>query len=159
MSRADDLVAATRGWLRTPYRHHARVKGAGVDCIQLLIAAHEEAGLVGNIDTGTYSTDWFLHRNEDVYLEGLCNYLVPLDDSMRPISARLAEDPNWSMPVGSVFVLRIGRTFSHGGIISKWPFVIHASQPAGIVEETDILRMPGLTRRDFRAFIHPELKS
>jgi len=32
----DEVVAAARAWLGTPYRHRASVRGAGCDCLGLL---------------------------------------------------------------------------------------------------------------------------
>src|SRR5690606_21104635 len=34
--RSDDVVAAARAWLGTPYRHRASTPGAGCDCLGLL---------------------------------------------------------------------------------------------------------------------------
>ncbi|MBX3490731.1 NlpC/P60 family protein [Parvibaculum sp.] len=36
MTRRDDIVAAARGWIGTPYRHQASLKGAGTDCLGLV---------------------------------------------------------------------------------------------------------------------------
>jgi NlpC/P60 family putative phage cell wall peptidase len=41
-----ELVAEGRSWLRTPFRHQARVKGAGVDCANLIIAVGEVCGVL-----------------------------------------------------------------------------------------------------------------
>lgn len=156
MSVADNIVAAARSWIGTPYRHHAKVKGAGADCIQLVLAAHEEAGLVSGIDTGIYSTDWFLHRDEEKYLAGVEASLRPVDGLELSIDERSSLNPAWRAPRSSVFVVRVGRTFSHGGIVTDWPFVIHASQPSGVVEEVDISLMPAMRRRPMRFYIHEE---
>lgn len=152
------VVNAAKGWVNTPYHHHAKIKGVGVDCIQLVLAVHEEAGLVpDNIDTGTYTTDWHLHRNEDLYLAGLQDHLEAIDDLSLSVDARLIDNDAWSAPAGAVFVLRVGRTFSHGGIVTEWPRVIHASQPAGIVEEVDMVSALSLSHRPAQFYIHPEL--
>ena len=55
------LVAASRRWLRTPYHHRARILGVGVDCAQILIASHVDAGLIEDFDVGKYTPDWHLH--------------------------------------------------------------------------------------------------
>lgn len=154
---ADSIILAARSWIGTPYRHHAKVKGAGADCIQLVLAAHEEAGLVSGIDTGIYSTDWFLHRNEELYLEGVEASLSSVDDLELSIAERYAIDPSWRAPKAAVFVVRVGRTFSHGGIVTEWPFVVHASQPSGIVEEIDLSLMPAMVKRPMRFYIHREV--
>jgi cell wall-associated NlpC family hydrolase len=134
--RPEDVVQASRGWLATPYHHMAKVKGAGVDCGQLVIAAFEEAGL--EIDSpGFYTCDWHLHRDEDRYIEFVSRYLVRLDDAEATIRERVLH--NYAPPSpASVLVFRVGRTFSHGGIVTGWPFFIHSSLPAGMVEEIDI---------------------
>ena len=36
MTSREEIVAAARGWIGTPYRHQASVKGAGSDCLGLL---------------------------------------------------------------------------------------------------------------------------
>jgi hypothetical protein len=51
----------------TPYHHHARIKGVGVDCAQLLCGVYEAAGLVPHIETGHYPHDWHLHRGEELF--------------------------------------------------------------------------------------------
>jgi cell wall-associated NlpC family hydrolase len=134
--KRQDVVNAVRGWLNTPYHHLAKVKGAGVDCGQLVIAAFEEAGLPVD-DPGFYTCDWHLHRDEDRYIEFVSRYLVRADDAEATIRERNAHDYAIMLP-GTVIVFRVGRTFSHGGIVTQWPFFIHSSLPAGIVEEIDI---------------------
>ena len=34
--KREDIVAAARGWIGTPYRHQASLKGAGCDCLGLV---------------------------------------------------------------------------------------------------------------------------
>jgi len=36
MTRREQIVAAARGWLGTPYRHQASLKGIGTDCLGLV---------------------------------------------------------------------------------------------------------------------------
>lgn len=36
MTRRDEIVAAARGWIGTPYLHQASLKGAGTDCLGLI---------------------------------------------------------------------------------------------------------------------------
>jgi NlpC/P60 family putative phage cell wall peptidase len=42
---ADLIVAAARAYINTPWRHQARLKGVGVDCIGLLWCALRDAGI------------------------------------------------------------------------------------------------------------------
>jgi cell wall-associated NlpC family hydrolase len=97
------VVQEARSWLGTPYHHHGRVKGVGVDCAQLLCAVFETCGLVPHVDTGFYPVDWHLHRGEELFVQTLAPHAVQLqDDAPRA--------------PGDVFVFRYGRTFSHGAI-------------------------------------------
>lgn len=111
------LVEAARGWIGTPYHHRARVKGAGVDCAQLLIGVYAEAGVIEAFDTGEYPMDWMMHREEERFLAWVERYLVEV------------ETPS----PGDVAIWRFGRTFSHGAIVTEWPEFIHAYRTAGCV--------------------------
>lgn len=137
------VVAAARSWLGTPYHHRARVKGAGVDCGQLVIASFYEAGLIEDLDPGYYTCDWHLHRNEDRYLAAVESRLVRVcDDTEFSVDDRYKADPNFRVSPGDVLVFRVGRTFSHGGLITEWPKFIHSYLPAGMVEEVEIKNTP-----------------
>lgn len=38
------VIEAARGWIDTPFRHQARVKGLGIDCAGLIVESFREAG-------------------------------------------------------------------------------------------------------------------
>ena len=118
------VLAEARTWLRTPYHHRARVKGAGVDCLMLLAEVYERAGTfeMMGIDPKTlkipeYPQDIMVHRSEETYLEGLGQYSVETGEILP----------------GNIAIWKFGRIFSHAAIIIDWPEVIHASRPDGIV--------------------------
>ena len=104
------VVAEVLTWLRTPYHHHARLKGVGVDCLMLLCEVYERAGLVPHIDPGDYAPQWGLHRDEEIYLAGLEAYAHPV------------QTPG----LGDVAAFRFGRTFSHAGIFVEPGLLVHA---------------------------------
>lgn len=156
MSPAESVVTAVRSWIATPYHHRARVKGVGVDCGQLIIAAHVEAGLVPDFDTGFYTPDWHLHRYEDRYLEFVERHLARFDSAEASINQRIAEDTIFELPAGAVVVFRVGRTYSHGAMVTQWPLIAHAYQPSGIVEEVVVFNTP-MARRPMRVYIHGDL--
>jgi cell wall-associated NlpC family hydrolase len=62
------VVAEARAWLRTPYHHMGRVKGAGVDCATLLAEIYARAGVVPAVAIPFYPPDWHLHRDAERYL-------------------------------------------------------------------------------------------
>lgn len=112
----------------TPYHHHARRKGAGVDCGMLIIASFVEAGALPDFDPGFYTRDWHLHRGEEKYLSFVERYLTKVQEaeclsSLGPI-----------LP-GQVIVWKVGRTYSHGAVTTSSNSFVHASHPARVTEE------------------------
>ena len=130
-SRAALLVEA-RSWIGTPYLHQGRVKGVGVDCAMLLLEVYERTGLIPHLELAdvirdpscqiaTYPPDWMLHRDEERYLE-----------IVERFASRLAigEEPR----DGDIVLYRWGRTLSHGGVVDRWPRIIHAYSRSNRVE-------------------------
>lgn len=126
------VVAEARSWISTPYHHMGssrqikgrQLKGIGIDCAQILIETYAAAGVIDWFDTGPYAPDWNLHRSEERYL------------SFVPDRAR--ELPVDAIPGPGDFVVWLhGRTFSHGGIVTQWPLLVHAYHTSEIVEEAD----------------------
>lgn len=107
------IIDEAMTWERTPWHHHARVKGVGVDCAQYLIAVFSAVGLIEEFDPGAYPPDWMLHRSDEKFLEWLGKYGHPVT----------TPEP------GDVAIWRFGRTFSHAAIVTEWPKVIHAFRP------------------------------
>jgi cell wall-associated NlpC family hydrolase len=105
------VVAEARTWLRTPYHHMGRVKGAGVDCLMLLAEVFERVGLVPHLEIEHYPPDWHLHREAERYLDGVLRHTVETAGPPLP---------------GDVVLWRFGRCFSHGAIVVAWPAIIHA---------------------------------
>ena len=114
MSRESELrqkiIDEAELWLRTPYHHMAAVKGAGVDCAQILIEVYYAVGLAEKPDVGYYPSDWMLHRSEEKYLAWLVKYCEEVDKPQ----------------MGDIVMFKFGRCFSHSGIVTLWPQIIHA---------------------------------
>ena len=79
------MVAEARTWIKTPWRHMAAIKGAGVDCAMLLAAVYVATGLVKPFDPRPYPMDWMLHRDDERFLGFL---LGPLDFRLKTGSGR-----------------------------------------------------------------------
>lgn len=119
----------TGTWRKTPWHHKARLKGEGVDCVQMLIAVYAAAGKFEEFDPGDYPIDCMLHA--DVALQSWCERLGRRTDNPQP---------------GDTVLWKFGRCYSHAGIVIKWPTaVIHAFRPFGEVCETpaDASRLAG----------------
>lgn len=147
------VVAACRTWVGTPYHHMARMKGAGCDCGQLIIASFVEAGAVPDFDPGYYTTDWHMHRSEERYLGFVEKHLERQDEvyGERSLAERVLEDPLYTVAPGDVLVWRVGRTYSHGGLVTGWPNLAHAYLPSGIVEEVSLFGTP-MAERPMRVY-------
>jgi cell wall-associated NlpC family hydrolase len=98
------VAGEAASWIGTSYHHHARIKGVGVDCAQLLCAVFETVGLVPPIDTGHYPVDWHLHHSEEIFSHWLTRY------------AHL-RSPGAAPQIGDILLFQFGRTFSHGSIV------------------------------------------
>lgn len=118
------VVAEARSWIGTPYHNCADIKGVGVDCGMLLVRVFVDTGLCPPFDPRPYPIDWHLHRSDERYLgfvfERCCEVAGPL--------------------AGDVMVLRYGRSYSHGGIVTRpQPLtIVHAFHPARRVLEEDV---------------------
>jgi cell wall-associated NlpC family hydrolase len=134
-SRRLAVIEEARGWLRTPYHHMGRVKGAGTDCLMLLAEVYERANVVPHIDVPFYPPDWNLHRDAERYLLGVTSY-----------AREIAEPPQ----TGDVAVFKFGRCFAHGAIVVAWPRLIHAWHSTGVVPVDST--QPPLAGRPVRFF-------
>jgi NlpC/P60 family putative phage cell wall peptidase len=117
------VIAEAQTWLRTPYHHMARVKGAGADCLTLLAEVYARAGVIPHIAVPFYPPDWNLHRDAERYLEGVTRYAREVPNG---------DDAHSPQP-GDVAVFKFGRCFAHGAIVVQWPRLIHAWHNAGVV--------------------------
>jgi cell wall-associated NlpC family hydrolase len=132
MLQREDVVTEALSWVRTPYAHHARVKGAGVDCGMILAAVYEAAGVLPHVDPGEYVHDWFLHRDEPVYLEIVEKFAAKIDGPPQP---------------GDIAMYQFGRNPAHGAIVIEWPVILHSYQPAGMVILDDAVANKDLAER------------
>ncbi len=105
------VILEAKTWLRTPYHHQGRVKGAGVDCAMLPAAVYSACRLIPAVDPGYYPADWHLHSGREIYLEWVLKFAV--------------EIPGPGLP-GDFVLFKFGRCWAHGGIVIKWPHIIHA---------------------------------
>jgi cell wall-associated NlpC family hydrolase len=112
------VVQESLAWLGTPWRHQARVMGAGVDCGQILAAVFEAAGVLPHVDPGDYPRDFMLHADEERFLGTVEAHAQRVDGPALP---------------GDIALFRYGRVLSHAGIVICWPTIVHAYVKAGEV--------------------------
>ena len=109
------VVEEARSWLRTPYCHQGRVKGAGIDCAMILADVYHAVGLIPYIDPRPYPPDWHMHKSDERYLGWVHQY------------ADRVQTPE----PGDVVLYKYGRCVSHGGIVIDWPTIIHSYSGVG----------------------------
>ena len=129
------VIAEARSWLRTPYHHMGRVKGAGVDCATLLAEVYARAGVIAPVVIPFYPPDWHLHRDAERYLGFVLEHARELRFASHD-GSRLEDSALAGAPLPADLALwRFGRCFSHGAIVVEWPLVIHAYAGKGCVLE------------------------
>ena len=133
------IVEEARSWIRTPYLLGARLKGCGCDCCTFLIEVFVAVGLVKREEIDReltlYSGDWFRHTTEERYLRTLLKFATKIMET-RCYPSTIASP-------GSIVLTKafgLSKRWNHGGIVTKWPKLIHAVGPE--VCETDASRDP-----------------
>ncbi len=125
----EKVIAEARTWIGTPYHTNARVKGAGCDCATLLFMVYHACGLVPDEDTGIFSGDWWCHVSDEIYMRRVVRHAHKVAEAIS--YATLSAKP------GNIVLTRCAesRVYNHAGIVTAWPKLIHAMDPA--VEEVD----------------------
>ena len=119
------IVREARSWIGTPYHNCADIKSVGVDCGMLIVRVFVDRGLCAPFDPRPYPADWHLHRSEERYLGFVFDRCCEIEK-----------------PQPGDVVLRFGRCYSHGGIVTAAAplTIVHAYHPARRVVEDEIGR-------------------
>lgn len=119
------VAEEARSWIGTPFHHAARIKGAGVDCAQLLLAVFIGCGLLAEPAIDPYPPQWFLHQDRERMLE-----IVAPACEKRPVGAAPAP--------GDIMLFRFGRSVSHAAIVvdaGDHMTAVHSFFARGVVED------------------------
>jgi cell wall-associated NlpC family hydrolase len=133
------VIAEGCSWLGTPWVHQANIKGEAVDCAMFLISVFFRAGVIGPFDPRPYPRSWFVHQDEERFLNSIVNHFGCKE--IPPADAR----------PGDLLMYRIGRCYAHGTILIAPKMVIHAFAENGQVIYTETFD-PKLASREPRAF-------
>jgi NlpC/P60 family putative phage cell wall peptidase len=138
--RRQDIVAETRSWIGTPYRHQASLKGVGCDCLGLVrgvwravVGAEPEPML-------PYAPDW---------AEATCT------ESLAEAAARhLTAISSTDIAPGDVvlFRWRANLPAKHAAIVTAADMMVHAHDGAAVAE---VAMAPWWRRRLAFAFKFP----
>jgi cell wall-associated NlpC family hydrolase len=116
------VIREARTWILTPYRQLGAQRGIGVDCSMLLVRSWVDAGIFEEFDPRPYPPTWHLHKSEERYLAWMQS---------------LATEVPAPQP-GDVALYRLGRCFSHAGIVSRPGYIIHSFAKVGMCVETEM---------------------
>ncbi len=122
---ADEVVAAARGWIGTPYVHQAARRGIGCDCIGLLRGVWAEVSGAPVVATPPYTSDWAEPQGDEVLWRALAQRFIP-----KPITDASEGDI-------VLFRMRQGAVAKHVGLqaeAGESPTFIHAYQGHGVRE-------------------------
>jgi NlpC/P60 family putative phage cell wall peptidase len=75
----DDIIAAARAWLGTPYRHQASLKGVGRDCLGLVRGVWRELYGAEPERLPAYSLDWAEAGLSETLAEAGQRHLLAID--------------------------------------------------------------------------------
>lgn len=124
------VVTAARHWIGTPWRHQARERGIGVDCVGLAVAVIRETGAVP-ADYGSAEIQRVDYARN------------PRGDSLRQVIAAHCMPSGRAAP-GTLLLFRLG-ALRHIAICAG-ETMIHADRHHGVVEVG--YRHPWLHRTD-----------
>jgi NlpC/P60 family putative phage cell wall peptidase len=144
MTTREQIVAAARGWIGTPYHHQASVKGVGCDCLGLIRGLWRE--LLGDEPETlpAYTRDWGDVTGSEPLLAVACRHLLPL------AHVDLAQP-------GDMLVFRMqAGVAKHAGVLADEEHFIHAVEELGV---TEIALTRWWRRRMVAAFSLPNIAS
>jgi cell wall-associated NlpC family hydrolase len=113
-----EIVRAALSWVGTPFHDASGVKGAGCDCLHLVWRVAQERGYAPLVDPPAYKPQWFLHRGEALFLQGLVEYGAHKVERALP---------------GDFAMYNFGRHAAHAAIIVDANSLVHAYKPVGCV--------------------------
>ncbi|HEV8523078.1 MAG TPA: NlpC/P60 family protein [Terriglobales bacterium] len=120
-----ELLAAAQSWIGTPFRPHASIKGAGVDCVHLAFEIYRECRFHFTFDPPKYSMDGGRHLKMSKVIAWL-----EQSDSFDPVVGD-------TMP-GDLLLFNMGRVDHHVGVKLEGTRFINAINRYG-VRELDLM--------------------
>jgi NlpC/P60 family putative phage cell wall peptidase len=140
----DHIIAESRSWIGTPYRHQASVKGVGCDCLGLLRGVWR--AIYGNEPEAApaYAPDWAEASGEERLAAAARRYLIEL----APADAAPGDV--------LLFRWRAHLPAKHAAILSAPGRMIHAHDGAAVAE---VHFAPFWRRKLAFAFRFPEIRS
>ena len=122
MVSREAIVAAARGWIGTPYRHQAALKGVGCDCLGLLMGVWREVMGALPEQPPPYTPDWAEALGRETLAEAARRHMAEI----APGEARAGDVV--------LFRWRAHLPAKHVGILTARDRMIHAQERAAVAE-------------------------
>jgi NlpC/P60 family putative phage cell wall peptidase len=136
----DDIVAETRRWIGTPYRHQASLKGIGCDCLGLVRGVWRAAIGEEPERLPPYAPDWAEATGEESLANAAARHLIAI--------------PPGAFAPGDVLLFRWRAALpaKHAAIVTTPGTMVHAHEGACVAE---VALTPWWRRRLAFAFRFP----
>ena len=118
----EQVIAAARGWLGTPYHDQASVRGVGCDCLGLVRGIWRELYGPEPMPIPPYSRDWGEIAPREVLAEAARRVMLELPTANLVPAALM------------LFRMRAGAVAKHCGIVTASDRFLHAYERSGVVE-------------------------
>jgi NlpC/P60 family putative phage cell wall peptidase len=142
MTHEDNIVAAARRWIGTPYQHQASLRNVGCDCLGLVRGMWRDVYGEEPEDTPPYVADWAESSQQEALAEAARRHMTEI----APCDAKAGDL--------LLFRWRTHLPAKHAGIMSGAEQMIHAQDGARVAE---VWLTPWWKRRIAFAFRFPEV--
>jgi cell wall-associated NlpC family hydrolase len=129
------LRAEAESWVGTRFQGHARVKGAGVDCVQLAAGIYVATGFLREFEVGWYPIDGGHHDEKSRVVE----WIEKSGAFERVgIQQKVAKDAKMTEPpaAGDLIVMKLGRVEHHVGVALGGGLFVHVLYKATVCQES-----------------------
>jgi NlpC/P60 family putative phage cell wall peptidase len=150
----EQIVAEARGWIGTPYRHQASLKGVGCDCLGLVRGVWR--ALLGDEPERAppYSPDWAEALRQETLAQAAARHLMPVALAPSQPSPASGGGQGWGPGDVLLFRWRAHLPAKHMAIVGAPDTMIHAHDGAAV---TEVALAPWWRRRLAYAFRFPGL--
>jgi NlpC/P60 family putative phage cell wall peptidase len=150
----EDIVAETRAWIGTPYRHQASLKGVGCDCLGLVRGVWRT--LIGDEPERAppYAPDWAEALSGEPLADAAGRHFVAIDRAPSLPSPASGGGLGWGPGDVLLFRWRANLPAKHAAIVTAPELMVHAHDGAAVAE---VAIAPWWRRRLAYAFRFPEI--
>ena len=148
------IVAETRAWIGTPYRHQASLQGVGCDCLGLIRGVWRALYGAEPAVAPPYSRDWAEASGAESLAQAARAHMDEI-----ALAASVAAGAGWQWGPGDVLLFRYREHFpaKHAAIVTACdpnPLMVHAHDGATVAE---VAIAPWWRRRLAYAFRFPNV--